>query len=65
MASEGEPSFGGAFVEREFGVRLGLFIGESPPNKANGADGRFKVFIAGFGFDWESVAAAHWQPLEG
>jgi hypothetical protein len=34
------------------------------PNKANGADGRFKAFMPRFGFYWESVAAAHWQALE-
>jgi hypothetical protein len=36
-----------------------------PANKANGADGRFKSFIAGFGIYWESVAAAHWRALYG
>ena len=39
LAGEGEPSFGNALVGREFGVRSGLFVGESPPNKATGADG--------------------------
>ena len=46
MAGEGEPSFGGAFVGREFGVRPGLFIGESPPNnKANAADCQSKASV--------------------
>jgi hypothetical protein len=35
-----------------------------PANKANGADGRFKAFIARFGFYWELMAAAHWRALE-
>jgi hypothetical protein len=63
VAGEGEPPFGGAFVGREFGVRSALFVGESPPNKATGADGRFKAFVARFALDCMSVAAAHWQAL--
>jgi heme/copper-type cytochrome/quinol oxidase subunit 4 len=33
------------------------------PNKANGADGRFKAFIAGFVLNCVLVAAAHWRAL--
>jgi hypothetical protein len=34
-----------------------------PSNKATGADGRFKAFVARFALDCVSVAAAHWQAL--
>jgi hypothetical protein len=63
VAGEGEPPFGGAFVGRVFGVWFSLFVGESPPNKATGADGRFTAFIAGFVVNCVLVAAAHWRSL--
>ena len=45
VVGEGEPPFGGAFVGQVFGVRPGLFIGESPPNKANAADCQSKASV--------------------
>ena len=45
VVGEGEPPFGGAFVGQVFGVWSGLFIGESPPNKANAADCQSKASV--------------------